>query len=88
MTFSKLTFFIMMVLVGVFGALSNPINSTVANENTPVPFVYRAVIGLILIVLVIFAVWKFFRLLIDGLFAFLILLIIVSTTYYFFKEDI
>lgn len=65
--------------------LSSVINSTVANQTTAIPVAYRAIVGIILIVLCIFLFYKFFKYAIAGLFVVVILLILLSTTYYFFK---
>jgi hypothetical protein len=65
--------------------LSSLINSSVANQTTAVPLAYRAIVGIILIVICIFLFYKFFKYAIAGLFVVVILLILLSTTYYFFK---
>jgi hypothetical protein len=77
--------FILLMLTGISAALTNPINSTVASQTTTVPLAYRALVGIILIIITVFAVWKFFKLFIGAIFAFVILLMLVSTAYYFFK---
>ena len=66
-------------------ASTNIINSTVANQSTTVPIVYRAIIGIILIIICIVAIFKFMKYAIGGLLALIILLILLSTAYYFFK---
>ena len=65
--------------------LSSVINSSVANQTTAVPIAYRAIVGIVLIVICIFLFYKFFKYAIAGLFVVVILLILLSTTYYFFK---
>ncbi|MEM0154433.1 MAG: hypothetical protein QW814_01200 [Methanothrix sp.] len=65
--------------------LASIINSSVANQTTAVPLAYRAIVGIILIVICIFLFYKFFKYAIAGLFVVVILLILLSTTYYFFK---
>lgn len=72
------------MFIGVSGAISNPINSTISNQTTTVPLAYRAVVGIILIIVAVFAIWKFFKLFIGAIFAFILLAIILSTAYYFF----
>jgi hypothetical protein len=70
------------VLALVFSSI---INSSVANQTTAVPLAYRAIVGIVLIVICIFLFYKFFKYAIAGLFVVVILLILLSTTYYFFK---
>ncbi|MCL5102075.1 MAG: hypothetical protein M1544_01830 [Candidatus Marsarchaeota archaeon] len=72
--------FAMMALI-----LSSIINSSVANQTTAVPVAYRAIVGIVLIIICIFLFYKFFKYAIAGLFVVVILLILLSTTYYFFK---
>lgn len=85
----NITLFLLTILgflfIGTAGALSNPINSTVATQTTSVPIAYRAIVGIVLIIVAFVAVWKFFKLFIGAIFAFIILTIILSTAYYFFK---
>ncbi len=74
----------MAMLIGMAGAISNPINSTVSSQTTSVPLAYRALVGIVLIIIIVFAVWKFFKLFIGAVFAFIIVLMLASTGYYFF----
>jgi hypothetical protein len=50
-----------------------------------VPLAFRAIVGIVLIIICIFLFYKFFKYAIAGLFVVIILLILLSTTYYFFK---
>lgn len=65
------------------GASSVVANSSVITQTTNVPLAYRAIVGIILIVISVFAIWKFFKIFIGAIFAFIILAIILSTAYYF-----
>lgn len=62
-----------------------PINQTTYNQTTTVPFAYRVIVGILLIVILVVLVWKALRYLIGAIFIIIILLIIASTAYYFFK---
>ena len=66
--------------------LSSVINSSVASQTTAVPIAYRAIVGIVLIVICKFLFYRFFKYAIAGLFVVVILLILLSTTYYFFKS--
>ncbi|MEM0124048.1 MAG: hypothetical protein QXF41_00685 [Candidatus Micrarchaeaceae archaeon] len=81
--------YLMMMLLPVLG--TNSINSTLAinstalGQTTPVPPIYRGIVGLALIILLLFIGYKFLRLLVSAIFVVIILLVIASTAYYFFK---
>jgi hypothetical protein len=60
------------------------LNQSTYTQTTTVPIAYRAIVGIILVVIVVLAVWKFLKLFIGGIIALVILLIIASTAYYFF----
>lgn len=64
---------------------ANLLNSSVAGQQTAVPLAYRAIVGIVLILICIFLFYKFFKYAIAGLFVIIVLLILLSTTYYFFK---
>lgn len=77
-------FFSIITIASAVSIQSNIINSTTMNQKTSVPIEYRAIVGIILIIVSIFAIWKFFKIFIGFIFGFVLVLIIISTSYYFF----
>ncbi len=77
------------VMVLAFAALlvqaQSPINQSAYSQTTTVPFAYRVIVGILLIVILVVLVWKALRYLIGAIFIIIILLIVASTAYYFFK---
>ncbi len=76
--------FISLLLSSVIAFNVSPLNSSITSQTTTVPLAYRAIVGIVIIIICVIAVWKFLKLFIGAILAFVILLILMSTAYYYF----